>query len=183
MISIDLTGLRVRTAHLSYSGPGRIDLTRRSRDLVGLAFADPWAITEIWEGRLLTARTDWLSASDSARIAAALRPGPDGALEAKLVRDAATERAEERLSFAWAEFVAGYNAHVERTRDVRQDAWAELGEWAARGRPIVGVCGCDGKQAREPLRRCHRYLWAAHMAEAGASYEGEIGKTNGRREA
>ena len=171
---IDLSGLRIATAHVAYTGPGRLDLTPKSRSQVGVAFAPAWGIVEPWKDVFERALAHWSNAAENARIHAGLFAGEMGAVQARTIRAAAAEHIEETiLRPAWEAFAVAYNAGIERSKAIRMDAWTELGNWARAGREVVGVCDCDGKQARE-RRRCHRFLWAEHLIGLGAMYGGEI---------
>ncbi len=154
----DLTGLRVATARVSYAGPGRLDITRKGEDTIGLAFAPSWDILT----PALAAR------KRAAKIIERARKVPE------LVKVALLEAAEISRR-AWEDYVPRYAGELDASMTLeRPDAWA----WLARRRDLglltVGVCYCAGAEALPPLLRCHRYLWAARLVELGAVYEGEI---------
>ena len=94
--------LTVHTARVSYGGPDRLDITRKSAGPEGIAFAPSWAIL----GPALKARevADWL-------------------LKASLWEREAAERIERE---AWEAYVSAYLAEMRQSWRENRPAWDAL---------------------------------------------------------
>ncbi len=152
MTGPDLTGLRIHTAHTSYAGPGRVDITLRSRHQTGTAFAARWEIVEPFQATVARSKILWGSAVEDAGLAIEAKRD-DSAEVSSAIRAAAAENIELLLGAAWETYAIAYEAGLDRGKGIRMDAWAELALWASEGRTIVGVCDCAGRQ----IERRQRY--------------------------
>lgn len=160
--------LTVYTARITYTGPDRLDITRKGNDPIGVAFAPTWAILE---------------------------PALDAGVEAKLIQEAAHAGGYDRslaahdvrsmLEDSWSTYVDAYTGEmrvsagmdeknprfgfferraVARGCRPRPEAWASV-----RARcQVVLCCFCT-----EPTR-CHRRLLAGFLVKRGAEDGGEL---------
>ena len=108
------TTLRVWTARVSYRGPDRLDITRKSAGPAGLPFAPSWAI---------------------------LRPALDARSRAFTIRNSSGGNlplADRIEAEAWARYVPAYTAEMRASYRAHYEAWMEL--LAARERTLVCYC-------------------------------------------
>lgn len=147
------------TARISYAGPDRFDVTRKSGGPEGSLFAPSWAILR----PALDARED----ADRIRKQAAQDLPLFSALAlARDVRKNLTTQADDIERRAWARYVPAFLAEMDASERQRPDAWQRL-----RARPrVVLVCYCSD------VCRCHRSLLAHREEEHGAAWVGEIGR-------
>lgn len=133
--------LHVYSARISYRGPDRFDVTRKSGGEAGAPFAPSWSILK-----------PALEARRKAEAILAERPGWSAE---DLYRDKGRDvcavlerRAAEIERRAWEEYVPKFLAEMARSFDHNFGAWHDL---LARER-VVLVCYCIDAE------RCHRAL-------------------------
>lgn len=144
--------LHVHTARISYSGPDRFDITRKSGGSEGVIFAPSWNILR----PALDARQ---KATRLREIADAL-PG----IVREVYRNGTLQNAYDIERRAWAQYEPAYLAEMRESYRVNRQAWNAL---LARER-VVLVCYCVDSE------RCHRTLLGQRILTAfGAVYEGE----------
>lgn len=107
--------LLIRTARVSYRGPDRLDVTRKSATPDGIAFAPSWAI---------------------------LRPAIDARKAAEVLRfDLKDELADATMTSAWNVYVEAYRAEMLVSYRQNRAAWDAL---LARER-VVLCCYCSDR--------------------------------------
>lgn len=193
-MSIDLTGLVIRTARYSYRGPLRWDITRKGN-------VAPWNAFAPSDQLLRTALAARAEADALLKAAAGegLGDGRDDERRRGMLADA-----EEIECRAWETYAIGFMAEMrlcagmvstssrwdaahhaawQRGAGPRPDVWQELAGIVALKQGSlhppdeldgVLVCFCGSPWADAPLRHCHRFLVADVLVKLGARYEGEI---------
>lgn len=189
----NLAGLRVRSARLTYGGPGRLDVTARSKSAIGARLAPSEGL--LWP--FITRRREAEALENRAR-AVVINSDEDTALRWRLF-----EEAEELEDQVWREYVPAYLAerrvhaglvHHREWADhtdleklawhrgvrPRPEDWMRLRDLAAAdddGPLLVFCCFCAGNK----IDHCHRYLLRACCAKLGAIDEGEVPLEEQRR--
>lgn len=146
-----VTELVVATARISYGGPDRIDVTRKSGESWARAFAPSWAILR----PALAAREQANRLMGKARQAMAANEDEWGPMR----------EAERIEADAWAAYVPAYLAEMRRSYVERRADW----DMILSAKRAVVVCYC------EDYRMCHRTILARDvLPKLGAKYEGEL---------
>lgn len=146
--------LQVFTARVSYGGPDRFDVTRKSGGTGGVVFAPSWAIL----GPALAARKESKQLMDECLRLSGL---PETmARESEFPYMLEAERIEEG---AWKAYVPAYTAEMRGSYREHRSAWDAL---LARER-VTLVCYCVDPE------RCHRRLLAGFLVKLGAVDCGE----------
>lgn len=152
--------LTVYTARITYTGPDRLDVTRKGGDPLGVAFAPTWEILR----PALTARK---------------------AVYSPLVRPADKPEAERQAEEAWLAYVEQYTAEMRISAGMTaahpRFGAAERAAWARGVRPhpeawrevesrarVILCCFCTDPE------RCHRRLLASFLVKRGAVDGGEL---------
>lgn len=149
--------LRVHTARVSYAGPDRLDITRKSAPPEGIAFAPSWSI--------LRPALDALRCAESMRAAADVAPFPDADPVRYAEGAEAMRRAAETVrDSTWALYREAYTAEMRESYRTRRAAWDAL---LARDE-VTLCCYCTDPE------RCHRTLLSGILAKLGACNEGEV---------
>lgn len=139
--------VQVHTARLSYCGPDRLDITRKSARPEGLPFAPSWAIL----GPMLKRRA-WIRKDGEVHTVSDRYDGRPGSHKPPLTEDA-----------EWAAYVAAYTVEMRASYRTHRPAWNAL---LARGE-VTLVCYCTNPD------RCHRRVLAGILVKLGAGYVGE----------
>ena len=150
--------LRVHTARVSYAGPDRLDVTRKSAGPDGIAFAPSWAI--------LRPALDALRCAEALRAASECGP-VEGADPARFADAAAhlCHAAGIVREATWALYREAYTMEMRESYRRNRAAWDAL---LAREQTTL-VCYCV-----DPAK-CHRALLAAILVKLGARDMGERG--------
>lgn len=107
-----MTAARVYTARISYRGPDRLDITRKSATGHGLAFAPSWEI---------------------------LGPALADRRHAERLRRKGDHAGAGRVEFAaWEEYVPAFIAEMRASYRTRRDAW----EWLLSQPEVTLCCYC-----------------------------------------
>ncbi len=160
--------LHVHTARISYRGPDRLDITRRSGGKEGHLFAPSWRILGRSLGSRKRATRILADAQHSCDEAA--RVGRDDLVP--LIKRNTADEAERIEREAWSAYVPAYLDEMAESRERHPDAWT-----THLGRPrVVLVCYCPKRE------RCHRGLLAELLVGMGAVDEGELGAATNQLE-
>lgn len=156
--SAGVNGLRVWTARISYAGPDRLDITRKSGSGLGLVFAPSWDIlTPAIEARAKAkAMRDRLERSRQASLF--------GEAVAAQCGDLVMEQADAVEREAWATYVPAYLEEMRQSYRLCRIKWEALLSWER----VVLCCYCVDAE------RCHRRILAEILAKLGATDEGEV---------
>lgn len=150
--------LYVHTARVSYAGPDRFDVTRKSGTDIGKLFAPSWAILRpALDARKRAAK---MRADADAREAATAAVRPD---LAGLVRRNMLASAERMEREAWGRYVPAYLEEMTQSCARYRRHWDEL----LAGELVTLVCYCVDAQ------HCHRRILAELLATKGAMDCGE----------
>lgn len=141
--------LTVHTARVSYGGPDRLDVTRKSAGPDGIAFAPSWAI--------LRPALESLTFAALLRRASTIQPRPeaDSVYYAKV--------ADEIVRTTWALYSEAYTLEMRESYRTQRTSWDAL-----LAREVVTLC-C---YCVNPVR-CHRTLLAGMFEKLGATIGGE----------
>lgn len=154
-----VNGLRVHTARISYGGPDRLDITRKSGTGLGLVFAPSWDLLK--------------SVIDARALANVMRERFERERQASVFQSSAGDRrllqstleqadAVERA--AWAAYVPAYVEEMRQSYRLHRRKWEALLGWE---RVVLCCCCSDAK-------RCYRRILAEILGKLGATDEGEI---------
>jgi hypothetical protein len=147
--------LHVHSSRLSYEGPDRLDITRKSGDRHGLPFAPSWAILNPALKELARAR-DY---DKRAELHVELGLEKNATLVGYLVEAGRIEDA------AWERYRPAFIAEMRRSYREERAAWNAL---LARDR-VVLCCFCAAWQ------QCHRFILRTEiLPKLGAVDAGEI---------
>lgn len=137
--------LHVQSARINYSGPDRLDVTRKS-GTDGLFLAPSWAILRPALDAMNAAKEEW----DFYANEGAWSCGED---------------ARRRLDGTWRSYITAYEREMAKSRVENRAQWDAL---LARER-VVLCCYCTDPE------HCHRALLRARILPAlGAIDEGEV---------
>ncbi len=137
--------LRVQSARINYSGPHRLDCTRKS-GTDGIFLAPSWAILRPALEAMNAAKEEW----DFYSREGAWSCGDD---------------AKRRLDGTWRSYVTAYENEMRRSYVENRGAWDDL---LARER-VVLCCYCTDRE------HCHRAILRGRILPAmGAVDEGEV---------
>lgn len=143
--------LRVFTARVSYGGPDRFDVTRKSGGPEGEPFAPSWKILQPFFRLRKRSERAWEDAGGD----------PGRQCEAVDLQEA-----------AWTTYVEAFTIEMRESFRTRRPAWDGL---LARGR-VVLVCYCT-----DPLRCHRTLLARDILPRLGATYGGELPADEQRR--
>lgn len=154
------TSLRVWTARISYRGADRLDVTRKSKDAIGLAFAPSESI--LWPTLELRHVSEALcNAAALARKNGADERVAEGERAARIIEDAAWKL---YTPLYLAEQRVGYGSR--KTPGILRYAWDNV---LAR-EEVTFCCFCNLTTC---MGHCHRLLLAGAFEKLGATYLGE----------
>ncbi len=140
--------LTVYTSRIDYSGPDRIDITRKSGCRVGKCFAPSW--------KILKPALDDMKRAGKMRADASLLPSPR-------VRAVVVSGANDLHDAAWRRYVDAFTSEMRVSYRENRGTWDDV-----LSRDEVTLC-CYCTDAAH----CHRRLVADMLVKLGATYGGE----------
>lgn len=160
--------LLIHTARISYRGPDRFDITRKSGGPEGRAFAPSWSILNEALAARRAAKREREREEELLDFYRREKPSIVEEVRANIASRSGNAHALERG--AWATYLPAYLEEMVDSQQRHPEAWAAL---LARER-VVLCCFCVVRPGVDDSERCHRILLAHLLVSMGARYEGEI---------